>query len=243
MPMPPLPPPTERLWRRLENDPLLAGWYLVGGTALSLRIGHRISEDLDFAWPQEKTLPRPTLEVLVRALESEGWHMERNDDARAYEEFLIAGMRLHDYQQDFIASRVDGRVKLTFFSPEPPLSAILPVSDAPVVVVPSLPLLFQSKALAASGRSTVRDWVDLHVLMTRHGFTIDDFAAAYETAGSKLQLDIAFSRLTSGQPRAGDPGIEGLMENPPTVEELAEYYKTAIGEWKRRRAYETMANG
>ena len=30
--MPPLSPETNRLWRRLENEPLLAGWYLIGGT-------------------------------------------------------------------------------------------------------------------------------------------------------------------------------------------------------------------
>lgn len=41
-----LPPETARVWQRLESEPLLAGWYLIGGSALALRIGHRQSEDL-----------------------------------------------------------------------------------------------------------------------------------------------------------------------------------------------------
>ena len=37
------------LLRDLEEDasPLLAGWTLAGGTGLALRLGHRVSEDLD----------------------------------------------------------------------------------------------------------------------------------------------------------------------------------------------------
>ncbi len=95
-----LPPATEQLWRRLEKEPLLAGWYLIGGTALSLRIAHRASEDLDFAWPLAGKLPGPALDALIRNLGSEGWRVQRNDDASAYEEFLLAGMSLHDHQQD-----------------------------------------------------------------------------------------------------------------------------------------------
>jgi hypothetical protein len=230
-----LPPPTEELWLRLKNEPLLAGWFLLGGTALSLRIAHRISEDLDFAWPQVGKLPRAALETLIRVLGREGWRMERNDDAGAYEEFLLAGMSLH-HQQDFIATGNSGRVKLTFFAPDPPLSAILPPTQAPVPVAAPLPLLFQSKALAACGRSAVRDWVDLYVLMTQHGFTMQDFAAAYESAGALLQLDIAFTRLTSGQTRPGDPGVEGMMVHPPAVEELAEFFRREIAAWKSARA-------
>jgi hypothetical protein len=240
--MPKLPPETERLWLRLENEPLLAGWYLIGGTALSLLLSHRSSEDLDFAWPGGGKLSLPVISQLTAKLDTEGWHLERDDDQRAYEEFQNAGMRLHDFQQNFIVSAGGARVKVTFFSPDPPLAALLPVSAAPRVAIPPLPLLFQSKALAAGGRSTVRDWVDLYVLMTDHGFTMDDFVAAYEAAGSKLQLDIAFNRLTSGQPRTGDPGIEGLMENPPSEEKLAKFFRRSVDEWKRKRALDAFRN-
>jgi len=228
----PLPAATARLWHRLETEPLLAGWYLLGGSALALRIGHRLSEDLDFAWPEGTKLPVPK----VRILGSEGWSMERKDNAGSYDEFLIAGMSLHDYQQDFLATGSEGTVKLTFFSPDQALAKLLPHSNSNVVIVPDTRVFFQTKALVASSRSTVRDWVDLYVLMTQHGFTMDDFVSAYESAGSKLQLDIAFNRLTSGQPRAGDPGIEELMPNPPAVETMADYFREELRKWKLARA-------
>ena len=38
---------TLRLLKNLQAEPLIAGTRLVGGTALSLQIGHRVSEDLD----------------------------------------------------------------------------------------------------------------------------------------------------------------------------------------------------
>jgi hypothetical protein len=170
----PLPPETARLWKRLEAEPLLAGWYLLGGTALALRIAHRRSEDLDFAWPGQSKLPRPALSALTRQLGSEGWRLDRDDDPKAYDEFLIAGMTLHDYQQNFIATSRDGEVRLNFFSPEGPLAKLLPPSAAASVLVPELPLLFQTKALVTLQRSASRDWLDLYTLMTQHGFTIAD---------------------------------------------------------------------
>ena len=41
---------TDFLWnslRIIQNNPLFADYYLAGGTALSLHIGHRISDDID----------------------------------------------------------------------------------------------------------------------------------------------------------------------------------------------------
>ena len=41
-----LPQATAKLWARLSAAPQLGGFYLIGGTALALRIQHRQSEDL-----------------------------------------------------------------------------------------------------------------------------------------------------------------------------------------------------
>ena len=49
-----LPERTRRLFHRLSDEPLLEGLVLVGGSALALQIGHRISEDLDFACLDQK---------------------------------------------------------------------------------------------------------------------------------------------------------------------------------------------
>jgi hypothetical protein len=44
-----LPTATEKVWDFLRTQPALAGFVLVGGSALALRIHHRRSEDLDMA--------------------------------------------------------------------------------------------------------------------------------------------------------------------------------------------------
>lgn len=42
-----LTPQTLELIQALQEEPLLQGFHLVGGTALALQIGHRISIDID----------------------------------------------------------------------------------------------------------------------------------------------------------------------------------------------------
>lgn len=43
-----MPKATQEIFDRLKDDHRLDCFSLVGGTALALQIGHRISEDLDF---------------------------------------------------------------------------------------------------------------------------------------------------------------------------------------------------
>ena len=52
-----LAPETRRVWEFLSAQPALGGFILIGGTALTMHIGHRISEDLDFITVAHK-LPR-----------------------------------------------------------------------------------------------------------------------------------------------------------------------------------------
>ncbi len=43
-----LAPETRSVWERLAGDHALGGVVLIGGSALTMHIAHRISEDLDF---------------------------------------------------------------------------------------------------------------------------------------------------------------------------------------------------
>ena len=82
-----LPPATERVWDFLKSRPELGGFVLVGGSALSLRIGHRISEDLDLAYLYHQ-LPRHRLEALVSKAQAAGLEFANNDDEAAVAEFV-----------------------------------------------------------------------------------------------------------------------------------------------------------
>ena len=236
----PLPPATAQLWNRLKDAQQLAGFYLIGGSALALLIGHRQSEDLDLAWSGDR-LPRGTLSALVKSLEGHGWSLERDDSPAAYEEFQIAGMDLHDYQQDFIATApAAGAVKLSFFVPPAPLAKLLPPTGQPSATIPTLTTLFKSKALATASRSASRDWLDLYLLMTEHAFTIEDYAATFAEVGARLSLDVGMQRLISGRLPLDDPGFASLLSAAPSVADMTQFFRSEITRWRQQLAEDRL---
>ena len=215
-----LPPETERVWNFLKEQPALAGFVLAGGSALALTLRHRLSEDLDFVFPQPR-LPRARLEALCRQAPSAGFNFEPNDNEAALQEFVQSGLELHDYQQDFL---VNGQVKVSFFAPDEALRKVFSGQHKSVARVASLAELFKSKALVSAMRSKTRDWLDLYLLLRDHGFTIRDYQAAFQESGSLAQCDIGLSRLCSGQPQRDDEGYAHLLANPPTLAEMTNFF-------------------
>lgn len=223
---------TASLFLRLQKDPLLRPFTLIGGTALSLHLGHRLSEDLDFIYLQPR-LPVELLRAFIDHLQVAGFTVERSDDPAAEDEFLIAGMELHDFSQSFV---VDGAVNLTFFAADSHhLKILSPVSpDATGFSVASLPELFGLKAMVASSRSKSRDWLDLYLLLKDHGFSLDQWHEVYRQVGySDTQFESALSRICSGQVSPSDPGFESLLPSPPAIQEIASFFR------EKRRVYET----
>jgi hypothetical protein len=226
-----LAPETRRVWEFLSSLPALGGFVLIGGTALAMHIAHRVSEDLDFITVGNK-LPRAALNGLVMILERDGFIVERDDDQAAYEEFLIAGESLHDYQQNFL---IDG-VKVNIFAPDPDLGGMIETSREPLVRVASLPELFRTKALAAANRCVSRDWIDLYALLRSQGFTLADFHEAFQRPNihnPAQRISQAFQNLCRGVKSVTDPGYETLAPDAPSLMELAKYF-TAL-----RDAYQT----
>jgi Nucleotidyl transferase AbiEii toxin, Type IV TA system len=228
-----LPPETERVWQLIREEPLLRGSVLVGGTALAMRIGHRISEDLDLLFVETR-LPRVRVEASVQHLKVRGEAVERNDDPRAYDEFLNAGMDLADYQQDYL---IAGKTKLSFFVADASAKLLSPTPEGvrgPRVA--ELNEIFALKAIVTAHRSKTRDWIDLFILMRDHGFTLSDYREAFEKSGDARGLDIGLNRLCSGQPGAGDEGYQALFADPPSVEKLAAYFRAERSNLERSEA-------
>ena len=138
-----------------------------------MQIGHRLSEDLDFVYPQVK-LPRKRLDALRHAAAAGGFEFIANDNEAALQEFTVSGMELHDFQQDFLVNR---EVKVSFFAADEPLRKILALSADPKerVHIATLSECFRAKALVSAVRSKSRDWLDLYLLMREHGFSIHDY--------------------------------------------------------------------
>ncbi len=215
-----LSPEASRVWEFLSRQPALAGFVLVGGTGLALRLRHRRSDDFDLAFPAEQ-LPRGRIEALVRIAPGQGIRLALSQDEAAASQFLEAGLELGDYQQNYLAN---GTVKVSFFSPEPPFRRILAGPAEDRVRIASLPELFKTKCLVSALRSKSRDWLDLYLLLRNHGFSIRDYHAAFAEAGVDAQWEIGMSRLCSGVRQADDEGYAHLLPRSPTLEEMRDFF-------------------
>ena len=225
-----MPHDTAVIFNRLRTNALLRPFVLIGGTGLTLHIGHRTSEDLDFITSQNR-LPRAALRKLEEELTEAGHAVVWKDDPAAYDDFLEAGMDLRDHNQNLI---IDNTVKVTFFTGEPCHSRLLDKAENENGFrVGSFQELCQLKAIVAAGRSKSRDWLDLFVLETDHQFGLREWKAAYDKAGlTPAHFETALNRICGGKLPGGDEGYTTLMPNPPTLKEITEHFR------KLRKVYE-----
>ncbi|SFM08280.1 Nucleotidyl transferase AbiEii toxin, Type IV TA system [Desulfomicrobium norvegicum] len=120
-------------------------FYLCGGTALALQIGHRKSIDFDLAIPEEI---RP--ESILRSLQTKGHFPEHTLTATSDELTII----------------LQG-VKFTFFSFPFPIRPTVSWSRAGIRL-PEIPVIGSMKAYALGRRSKWKDYVDLYFMLRDH---------------------------------------------------------------------------
>jgi len=214
------------VWQALSVRPELDGFILVGGSALALHLNHRISEDLDFVWPQPR-LPREALRQLTQP--GSDLAFDSRQDPRAEREASDCGFDLDDSSQNYFVNQL---VKVTFFCPDAPERMILSQTPGSGLRIATLAEIFAMKALVSAKRSKARDWFDLYVLMKHHGFSWKDFYQAFVETESEGQYDYAAERLTRAHPSKSDEGYEALLPNPPTIEEMRAFFL------QRRNSYE-----
>jgi predicted nucleotidyltransferase component of viral defense system len=129
--------------KRMEILPLVAAFkadfYLAGGTALALRIGHRDSVDFDFFTESHFY----TSVLYARLLENLKGH---------------AVTKVQD-EKDTLTVIVDDSVKLSFFRTPYPL--LEECGDEPYLRIASLADIGSMKLSAVVSRATKKDYVDL----------------------------------------------------------------------------------
>ena len=181
-----MPEATQKNFARLKDDPRLAGFTLVGGTALALQIGHRISEDLDFNVFGQK-LPIKAIDGLLDDLAAGGAEIESLITSEQKLGFKInTSVNLDHYIQDYL---IDG-AKVTFHSRnegDRPKAQIDFLKSAPKVAVSekgfnvlAIDGLLVMKSIVIYDRVKSRDIYDLMVLTRVHGYTLDDIFAAID---------------------------------------------------------------
>lgn len=231
-----LRPDTARVWAALEGHPLGKGFVLIGGTALTLRIGHRVSEDLDFAYHGAK-LPQAQIRALLKTLASSNVHLVPQPNPLDEEEFLEAGLELADYQQNFVASQAgEGSVKVSLVCFDPPMRDFLKGQADDPLRVATLDEIFETKAWVCSERSRTRDWIDLWTLANQHGYTLDDMYAVFRRVGRLAAFNSASARLRSCKPGVADEGYLQLMTDAPTLDDMRAFFNRSLDALETRLA-------
>lgn len=140
-----LRPPQRKLWEILQHDAGLfrsQGFILAGGTALALQIGHRESHDFDFF------SQTPGVEPVWCWIERFPEVIIRDADADTFHAD-VAGVKL-----SFIAG-----YRYPF---------LMPVVTAGALAMASIVDIGLMKMLAITHRGTLRDYLDLAVILRDH---------------------------------------------------------------------------
>jgi hypothetical protein len=151
-----LPAPQRSLWDQLHDTP--AGFTLYGGTAIALRLGHRISVDLDFFSAQAFT-PNALM---------------------ARVPYLQGGTLRHS-APNTLTCTLDrgGPVQVSFFGGLS-LGQVAPTEEAagPGIQVASLIDLAGTKIAVITQRAELKDYLDIHALLTQAKIPLPNMLAA-----------------------------------------------------------------
>lgn len=243
-----LPERTRALFERLKDEPLLKGFTLIGGSALALQIGHRISEDLDFNLFGGE-LPVDRLRALLSTLAREGRQVLSLVTENEKSAFHINhGFRMDRLVQDYA---VDG-AKLTFCSRKAPqrpqeqidylLAAqkLLPTNEGSGFDVLETGALFVMKSLVLNDRARSRDVFDLMVLVRDHGYSLSDLFGAIDRYGHVDERDperykSVLTGLIPLDPK--DEGFEGIGLSV-SMEEIYGFFQERVDEYETSLAFE-----
>ncbi|MBQ6064127.1 MAG: nucleotidyl transferase AbiEii/AbiGii toxin family protein [Prevotella sp.] len=192
--------------QQMQLLPLMAQfrreYYLVGGTAIALYIGHRRSIDFDLFKPSAIN------------------HKRNLDKIAAYPFPHIVTRRVSE-QMNLVVNNV----KITFFQYPFPIEPTTKFDT--YFRLPSLLQLAAMKAYALGRRSKWKDYVDLYFLLSDF-FTIPDISTiATQTFGELYSEKMFRSQLCYFDDIDYTEAVEWLVPNPPTEDEI----KSALTEF------------
>ncbi|MHB1266033.1 MAG: nucleotidyl transferase AbiEii/AbiGii toxin family protein [Acidithiobacillus ferriphilus] len=240
-----LPESTRKLWATIRNEPVnrdFSGFILVGGTALTLQIGHRVSEDLDFIWAHRHpstrydNLPRQQIDRAMFHLRM-GFPVEKISYPAEEDDFANDGLDLDDFHQDYIV----GGTKVTFFKASPDACMALGCDvdksrDDPLRVA-TIHEVFLLKSLVITERTKTRDYFDLYTLLKKYGVDLRDAHDVLLKSGAIRGWDIFCDRLSNLPVRKDDEGYHQMLaeEDRPSLDDMREFFRDCIGRYETTR--------
>jgi hypothetical protein len=252
-----LPAATAKVFAHLYAEPLLAGFTLIGGTALGLQIAHRQSEDLDFYWAAEQ-LPSRTLSTALNNARRAGFAVQDMLSPSAISQARINyAVDLHDWVQDWAVGGV--RASFSVFQGFiPQMRAIMAyprASEAAATAavdaaasgdvqrfsILGIEGLFAAKSCLLMRRARSRDLFDLYTLMHEHGYSVrqlfDVIRRIDPTANADHHRDVLRGLIPLD---ATDEGFAGIGVNVSLIT-LYAFFEQRISAYEREEARRIVA--
>lgn len=234
-----MPENTRNLFEALFDKKQLTDAVLIGGTALSIQIGHRLSEDLDFAFFTE-TLPTKDIKYLLEELKQSGFEIKPLISQSQISQARINGIYLLDYAQDY---SVNGS-KLSFFtfdkggpkrkryfasSPRKTIGSGFKIFD--------INEIFESKCVVLRDRVKSRDLYDLMYLIKNHNYTIEDVFSNIKKIDDPLEGVEPIKEVLIGNVPIddNDTGLLILNDNT-TIDDIYDFFKNEINQYEIMQA-------
>ena len=209
---------TERIFEAVAALECIKSYLLVGGTALSLQIGTRQSEDLDFMkWRTSKTeTPEVEWFNIEKELSTIGEIQSRNLMDLDHVEFVVEGVKLSFYSSP----------KYSPVNTSVPYIHNLRLADVKSIGAMKMEVMLR--------RSNFRDYYDIYSIL-KTGIPIEDLITlALEYSGHRLKTKNLLAMLTNGNRFSRDANFEQLSPiYKVTTQDIENYIKESLYQIKK----------
>ena len=215
-----LAPHTGQVFEAITKLECIKPFTLVGGTALSLQIEKRQSEDLDFMKWLTKRNEKPEVNwpSIKRELETIG----------TIKDYEIGGF-------DFVTFNFEG-VKLSFYAaPRKVIPSMKRIPYLNNLYLADMESIGAMKMETMLRRAKFRDYYDIYSILQEGGDINKMITAALEHSDHKLRTRGLLNMLTTGTNFIKEKGFEELMPvYDITPNDIQEYIKTILLEVKQK---------
>lgn len=191
-----LAPHTGKVFETISRLECIKPYTLVGGTALSLQIEKRQSEDMDFMKWISKRGEKPEVDWPVIKKELEGVGEIRNYEVGSL---------------DFVSFNFEG-VNLSFYAaPRKAIKSMVRIPYINNLCLADMESIGAMKMEAMLRRSKFRDYYDIYSILLEGGDISKMISDALEHSDHKLRTKSLLFMLTDGKRFVKDKGFEELQ--------------------------------
>jgi len=213
-----MPTRTESLFKLISEFDEIKDWTLVGGTALSIHIKHRTSEDLDF-FINKNTINRNLLKKIEKI----------NDNLQALGYTISDGKNSDEYQQDYSISGV----KITYCTTSlmDLKKAIVTYNNIDIASVDAIAAMKMHTILKYRIKS--RDFYDVKFLMEQEGYSFESLLGSLKEhiPNYRATIQSIENRFLKTKLNSDDEGFESLkLKDEETFESLRQYFNDKFSE-------------